>query len=1078
MFRLLFERSGDAIILFDPQKQAIVDCNAAAVTLMRASSKECLLHTHPKEIAPARQPDGRLTQEAVADITALVERNGGHRFEWLARRFDGSEVPLEITATSILAHGRALHVIVSRDISERKTAEDQIRQLNATLEQRVAVRTAELAASEARLRTLVEHAPEAIVVLDNDAGCFTTCNDHATRLFGLSREELMKVGPVEVSPELQPDGRSSADAARHWLEQALAGDAPAFEWTHRHADGRLFSCEIRLVLLPGEKRRLTRASIIDTTERRRRERLQQAMFQISEAAHAARDPGSLYARIHEIIRGLLAAKNFYIALLDPATELISFPYFVDEFGVGTPDPRRITTGLTGEVLRTGKPLLVTRSMLACKRQVGEAVIIDGVTELPFVEVGRPAACWVGVPLLFGNRALGVMAAQDYRDETVFGEDEKAVLVFIAEQTALAIERKQAEEALRESEQKFRALFEATSTGVMIHDEEKFLEVNPAAVRITGYETAGQILGKHPRDFAPPTQPGGESSAVAAARHIAECMEKGSTRFEWTNRSPNGGEIPMEVVLTRIEMGGRHLFQAVVTDISERKRVEETLQQRHREVVTLLDSLPGYAFFKDAQGHYVMANQNFCRALDQTSETIVGKTDHDLFPVELATKYRADDARLLVSRETLQVGEEKMIEGGRTFYVQTTKVPVKNECGEVVGLIGLGFDITERKRAEEELRTSAARLRESEARFRSAFYNSPVRTSIARVDDGRFIEVNDAFLEGLGLPRSEVIGKTSIELGIWPDPAQRAAFWDELQRQRAIRHREVTLRDQHGGLYTMLLSADIVEIRDEPHVLVNALDITERKQAEQELLRALAREKELSQLKSSFVSLVSHEFRTPLGVISSSAEILRDYLVELPDPERREHLDSIARNTRHMSELMEEVLVLGRLDAGKIAFDRAPLDLTVLCRRLVDEVLSATNHICPIVLTSGSLPADARADERLLRHILINLLANAVKYSEPGEAVDFDVACSGTDAVFTIRDSGMGIPEADQARLFNAFQRGGNVGTRHGTGLGLVIVKRCVDLHRGRVQLTSRLGEGTAVTVRLPVFLAEVESNLS
>jgi PAS domain S-box-containing protein len=826
MFRLLFERSGDAIILFDPQKQVLVDCNASAVTLMRAPSKERLLNTPLTLLAPASQPDGRSTRDALQEITALIEGNGGHRFEWLARRFDDTEVPLEITVTPILAYGHVLHVIVPRDISERKGAEERIRQLNATLEQRVSERTAELERSEARLRTLVE--------------------------------------------------------------------------------------------------------------------LQRAMFQISEATNAAGDLDSLYTRIHQIISGLLAAKNFYIALLDPATELISFPYFVDELAVGTPDPRKITTGLTGEVLRTGKPLLVTRSMLARKRQVGDAVIIDGVTELPFIEAGRPAACWLGVPLLLGNRALGVMAVQDYHDETVFGEDEKAVLMFIADQTALAIERKRAEKALK---------------------------------------------------------------------------------------------------------------------------------QRHREVMTLLDSLPGYAFFKDVQGRYVMANQNFCRAFGQTSQTITGKTDHDLFPAELALKYRADDVKVLASREPLQVGEEQMLEGGRILVVQTTKVPVKNDRDEVVGLIGLGFDITERKHAEEELRTSAANLRESEARFRSAFYSSPIRTSIARVSDGKFIEVNDSFLDGLDLPRAEVIGKSSTELGIWTNSAERAAFWDDLKRDGVIRQREVTVHNQRGRLYTMLLSADIVEIRGEPHVLVNALDITERKQAEQELLRALSREKELSELKSNFVSLVSHEFRTPLGVISTSSEILRYYLPELAEAERLEHLDSIARNTRRMSDLMEEVLVLGRLDASKLAFEPGPLDLAALCRRLVDEVLSATNRVCPINFTHGSLPADASADARLLRHILLNLLANAVKYSEPGVAVDFSVARDGTEAVFTIRDRGIGIPDLDQKRLFTAFQRGGNVGARHGTGLGLVIVKRCVDLQGGRLQLTSKIGEGTVVTVTAPVFTA-------
>jgi signal transduction histidine kinase len=235
------------------------------------------------------------------------------------------------------------------------------------------------------------------------------------------------------------------------------------------------------------------------------------------------------------------------------------------------------------------------------------------------------------------------------------------------------------------------------------------------------------------------------------------------------------------------------------------------------------------------------------------------------------------------------------------------------------------------------------------------------------------------------------------------------------------------------------------------------------------LRVLAREKELSALKSSFVSMVSHEFRTPLGIILSSSEILQDYLEQLDPAERERHLRSIARNTRRMSELMEEVLVLGRLDAGKMDFHPAELDLRALCVRLVDEVHSAIERACPIRLDAGSIPALAHGDERLLRHIFLNLLTNAVKYSEAGQLVDFVLQRDGGQVVCVVRDRGIGIPEADLAGLFNAFHRGHNVGQRPGTGLGLVIVKRCVELHGGEIVVKSRAGEGTTMTVRLPMF---------
>jgi len=292
---------------------------------------------------------------------------------------------------------------------------------------------------------------------------------------------------------------------------------------------------------------------------------------------------------------------------------------------------------------------------------------------------------------------------------------------------------------------------------------------------------------------------------------------------------------------------------------------------------------------------------------------------------------------------------------------------------------------------------------------------------------------------------------------------------DLQTYGFIRQRECRWLNRKGERFTILLSAETIKLNDTPHMLSMALDITQRKRAEEELLNTLEREKELSALKSNFVSMVSHEFRTPLGIIQSSAELLRDFHPRMQADERDEQLDSITRNTRRMARMMEDILVLSRLEAGKLEFQPAPLDFKSYCARVVDEVSSATSERCKIELSLKSIPPEAYADERLLGHILPNLLSNAVKYSEPHATVSLAVERDGTDVVCIVSDKGIGISEEDQQQLFKAFHRGGNVGTRPGTGLGLLLVKSCAELHGGKVRVKSRIGRGTTVTVTLPIF---------
>jgi PAS domain S-box-containing protein len=832
MFQLLFERSTDAIFLLDPRQQVFVDCNQAAVEMMGAANKQQLLMVHPAELSPEFQPDGRSSRDKTPEMIAIALAKGSHRFEWQARRFDGTLFPVEVLATAMENGDNPLMATVCRDISERKAAEAALRE------------------SETRFRLLFERSADAMALFDPQLGRFIKSNEATARQTRApSVEALGQASPAEISPERQPDGRLSSEKAAEMIQLALARGSHRFEWMSRRYDGSELPVEIVLTSIPFGDRPLLLAVSRDISDRK------QAELEIRKLN------ASLEQRVAE---------------------------------------------RTGELLQANDRL--TRAEQQSSRRAEQ------------VEKHRDVLL-----------ELAQMSKSDWRQA-------------LQQICALA----------------------ASSLDVARVGYWSLTEENSAIVCEDLY-----LLATRSSD----------ETARGARVEKQRCPE---------------------------------YFEA----LTARRPIVATRAHEHPATRGL------------AEGY--------------------------LRPLGISSML---DAPVWVRGELVGVLCHEHVGPVREWTAE--EIDFASALGVMVSL---ALEESQRARAER-------LLRESEARFGAAFMASPVFMTIARFSDGRYILANEAFLAWTQYRLEEVLGKNSLELCLWADPADREPFWDELNRKRFIRERECRVRNRHGQIITMLLSADIIELNGAPHLLTVGLDITQRKTAEAELRKTLAREKELGQLRSSFVSMVSHEFRTPLGIIQSSAEILDDYLDRLNPQERREHLRSIQGNTRRMAALMEEVLLLGGFDAGKMEFRPAKLDFHALAARWIDEVHSATDSRCPIELVVHPSCRNMSADERLLRHIFSNLLTNAVKYSDAGKRVRFDIWREGLEMVGVVSDEGIGIPEVDREWLFNAFYRGGNVGNRHGTGLGLVIVKRCVELHRGAVSVESTVGQGTRVTVRLPVFAA-------
>lgn len=234
-----------------------------------------------------------------------------------------------------------------------------------------------------------------------------------------------------------------------------------------------------------------------------------------------------------------------------------------------------------------------------------------------------------------------------------------------------------------------------------------------------------------------------------------------------------------------------------------------------------------------------------------------------------------------------------------------------------------------------------------------------------------------------------------------------------------------------------------------------------------LRRERDREAELAQLKSRFVSMTSHEFRTPLSVILSSAELLEAYGDRWDSDKRAKHIDRITEGAHVMTRMLDQVLLIGRAEAGMLELRPGPVRLPELAEAVVEEARALVGAERALELAVDAADEEVTVDERLLRHVLTNLLSNAFKYSPAESTVRFAVTQNGHGASFVIEDEGIGIPARDRARLFEAFHRCSNAESVPGTGLGLAVVKKSLEVHRGTIDVESEEGRGTRFSVEVP-----------
>ena len=668
--------------------------------------------------------------------------------------------------------------------------------------------------------------------------------------------------------------------------------------------------------------------------------------------------------------------------------------------------------------------------------------------------------------------------------------------------------------------RLEAVIQTATDGIIIIDDRGHMEmVNDAAARLFGHHTS-DMLGQNVSMLMPNPDRKQHDSYIANYLRTGQAKIIGIGR-EVRGQRKDGSTFPLRLSISEVKLADRTVFTGIVHDLTAEKEAEQELRDEKEKAQMYFDMANTINVVMDHAGAIVDVNTKGCEFLGVDREADVhGKNWFELISpnsfkdvVHTAfQKMMAGDIDLVDSYESLVVrhdGEE------RDFAWKNNLL--RDNDGQVVGMISSGIDITERKLAERALQREKERAQQ---------YLDVANTLFVAVDtDDRITLLNRKGTELLGYTEKEALGKNWFDLVVHPADREktREAFRDIVEddsiatdyfesrvvakddTQRLMAWRNAAVYDEQGKKISNLLSGvDITEQREAEERIqqmnaqleqrveqrteelasaVNQLlninkkmefEIQERKTAEEalrknqrELRKAYEKEKELSSLKSRFVSMASHEFRTPLSTILSSADLIEAYTKEEQQRKRERHTKRIKSAVSNLTGILNDFLSLSRLEEGRIESEPVEFGLAEFCHGIVDDLQGLLKSEQHINVQCSDDQETVILDKKMLHNVLNNLLSNAIKYSEAGTTVELRTDLSDEELQLTIKDQGIGIPEEEQQHLFTRFFRAHNVENIQGTGLGLNIVKRYVELMNGTVTFESTLGEGTTFVVRLP-----------
>lgn len=607
---------------------------------------------------------------------------------------------------------------------------------------------------------------------------------------------------------------------------------------------------------------------------------------------------------------------------------------------------------------------------------------------------------------------------------------------------------------------YQTMVEHAAEGICIGQNGRLRFANAYCLTMLGVG-AGQMADRPMLDYVHP-----EDRAYVARQQERRAGGERVATFEARFQRSDGAVSWVEIngVVIDWESLPANLF--FLKDVTERKQLEAltlTAAQRYRAVV------------ENVNDAIVVLQGGVIRFANTSAEVLFGARLADLPSLHLI--HPGDRATVVQQRQLMLQGKLVSAYEARFIIPPSLHLSADTHTGwaSIYGtridwdgesaLLVLMSDISERRQLDERLKSALAQ--------REAILETTA-VGVTFLKNRRHQWLNRTLANMLGYTQAELLGQEtrlhypsaeeffSLGAQAYPHIIKTGTFSAEARMQRKT-----------GELIWVQLDGTALH-RDRPDegTVWTYVDVTRRKQAEEETRHALMRERELGELKTRFVSMASHEFRTPLATILSSAELIAHYGEKIGPDERQEIMGDLILAVKRMQSMLEDMLTVGQADAGRLQLRTSCIDVGQLCQSLLQEAagsFGAAHRLLPEGLLPGSSLQGMNAlevDERLLRHILGNLLSNACKYSPAGSLVLLRAGLEDSHLVFQIVDQGIGIAADDLPRLYESFYRGSDVGNRPGSGLGLAIVKRSVDLHGGSIKAVCKPGEGTTFTVQV------------